>query len=124
MSLVGTYPDINPAARNNKAFMLACLNGHTDIAKYIMSLSEKYSDIKPAEKDNHAFHLACENNHTFMIQYLLTLTDVRLAISNNENDMHKKILQKWIRSYVKNTIMIGMFLETWRLESVYRLCLV
>ena len=51
--------------------MFACLNGHVDIAQYLVS---KKAD--PYVKDNRGWnvlHWACANDHVKMVEYLLSI---------------------------------------------------
>lgn len=52
---------INVSAQQDEAFVFACVNGHLDVAKWLLLVGKK--KIKFHVDDHYAFWGACENGH-------------------------------------------------------------
>jgi len=63
----------NPAAKENEAFRVACVNGFTEIVDILL----KDSRVNPCDKENEAFVSACKHGHTTIVKRLIRL--VRLG---------------------------------------------
>lgn len=64
--------DINPAAENNQAIILAAKNGHLEMIKFLLTLK----NVDPSADHNKALRLACYYGHLEIVKYLLTLDKV------------------------------------------------
>jgi ankyrin repeat protein len=58
-------------------FNIACQEGHIDIMKYLISISEKYTDkkIDIHYNKNIAFFMACKNKHFIVVKYLIEMAE-------------------------------------------------
>jgi ankyrin repeat protein len=93
---------VDPAARDNEAFRLACANGYIEVVVLLLSLSNR--GVDPAAHDNEAFRLACDNGRIRTVQLLLQYENIVLFL-----------LQKW------NSIpewFFGIVLRTWHKEVI------
>jgi ankyrin repeat protein len=103
LSNIGSNLNIN--FDNNKAFRMACTNGHTNIVKMLLELKGNLSICVNVNNDE-GFRKACENGHIEIVNMLLELTEELLVDANINDDEcfrmackngHIKIVRKLLK---------------------------
>lgn len=65
----------------NELFYKLCSHGHTELAKYIMSLTPEYLVIDLAAYGSDAFIGACKNGHISTAKYIMLLAEIYTDIN-------------------------------------------
>ncbi|KAJ3316394.1 hypothetical protein HDU76_001838 [Blyttiomyces sp. JEL0837] len=71
--------NVNPAAQDNQAFIVACQNNHLDVVKIL----SKMETVDVAARDNLALRMATQQGNFQVLKYLLTLPDVDPTVQEN-----------------------------------------
>lgn len=98
-----------------------CFKKYVDILTKITNRTMYDTRIILAVNDNFELQWKCWRRHKNMIPYLLIFSGVRRAIRKDINSEHKKLVQKWFWSHVKRVLLRIVFINKWKLNSVYRL---
>ena len=79
VKLLLTNPEVNPAAIDNRAILLASENGHTEIVRLLLSDPR----VDPTAENNWAIRSASRHGHTEVVRLLLA--DPRVDPAANDN---------------------------------------